>query len=173
MSEKVDGGNGKLYTRDHPHEIISPHVMRFAEIREWIHELSTNAEYGWYPGGRAGLSRALGFSFPDGMTHCLSTAWIWPKQQMRLTARIQEILAGYIVPTRFGTNRVDGVYTDPPKPPSILARARCVKIRALPGRLRYVVPDERPAMKLPSFSRAFAEAIFWDPNAKKGPRTRA
>jgi hypothetical protein len=168
MSEKVDGGNGRLYTRDHPHEIISPHIMRFKEIRQWIETLMREPAYGWTDGGVAGLSRALGFSSPSSMTRRLTTAWIWPKEQVRISARIREILDGYIVPQRFGA-RVDGVYTDPPRPPAVGQTAKSVRIRAAPGQLRFV-PHAAPPMKLPSFSRAFAEAIDWDPDAKKRRR---
>lgn len=169
MSEKIDGGNGRLYTKDHPHEIISPHIMRFKEIREWLTVLTNEPAYGWTDGGVAGLSRALGFSTPSSMIRKLTTAWIWPKEQVRISARIRQVLDGYIVPQRFGL-RVDGVYTDPPRPPAVGNRPKCVTIRAAPGRLQYAPPHASPPMKLPSFARAFSEAIVWDPDAKKRRR---
>jgi hypothetical protein len=167
-SEKVDGGNGKLYTRDHPHEIISPHVMRFAEIREWLRILSTDPAYGWYPGGRSGLQRALGMT-PTGIERKLSTGWIWPKEQVRITARIRDVLSGYIVPTRFG-NRVEGVITDPPRPPIVGNAPKFIHLSAKPGAVRLKAHDAPAAFKLPSFSRAFSEAIVWDPDSKKARR---
>lgn len=165
MSEKVFSC-GKWYTRNHPKEIISPHVMTFDEIRFWIKELSTNPAYGWAKGGVAGLSRAMGYSVPSSMTDKLTTRWIWPKEQVRLTARVGEILEGYIVPTRFG-QRVDGVYTDPPVPP-VVNYPRSIRCQANIAGLKFLAHDMRPAMKLPSFKNAFAEAIEWNPDKDKG-----
>lgn len=165
MSLKVDGGNGKLYTRDHPHEIISPHVMRFDEIRFWIKELSTNPAYGWKPGGGLALERSLGMT-AHSTKRILTTGWIWPKTQVRLTARIREILDGYIVPTRFAGNRVDGVYKDPPEPRVIPEQPRTLKIQAGINGLRFLAQDHRPPPRLPSFKRAFSEAIEWNPDKK-------
>jgi hypothetical protein len=103
---KIQGKDGNWYTRDHPHEIINPKVMRFEEIRGWLKELSTNPAYGWTDGGRRGLERALGMA-PKTLPDKLRWSWIWPKEQVRLTARINDILQGYIVPKKFG-KRTEG-----------------------------------------------------------------
>lgn len=162
---KVDGGNGKFYTRDHPHEIISPYVMTFETIRFWIKELSTNPEYGWKPGGGHALERSLGMT--KGSTkRLLTVGWIWPRQQVRLTARIREILDGYIVPRRLGL-RTEGVYTNPPQPPVTTVKSRAIKMQALPTiGLRFVAQDHGPPLRLPNFQRAFSEAIEWSPDKK-------
>jgi hypothetical protein len=160
---KVDGGNGKFYTRDHPREIISPHVMRFEEIRFWLQELSTNPAYGWTPGGVAGLVRALGMT-PGSLKRKLTVGWIWPKEQVRLTARIKEILDGYIVAKRSG-QRVEGAYVDPPVPPNVGKKPRSIAIRIVPGKgVSFLAQDMRPPLRLPSFKNAFAEAIEWNPD---------
>jgi hypothetical protein len=164
VSEKVDGGNGKLYTRDHPHEIISPYVMTFEEIRGWLRELSTNPEYGWTPGGVAGLVRALGMT-PGSLKRKLTVGWIWPKEQVRLTARINDVLQGHIVPRRITKVRVEGVVIDPPRPPQVMPIRR-LQFRATPGRLNLTPHVRRQPMGLPSFHRAFAEAIEWNPDKK-------
>jgi hypothetical protein len=166
MSEKVDGGNGRMYTRDHPHEIISPYVMRFTEIRAWLKELSTNKEYGWYPGGVSGLARALGMSSGGVIKHKLTTDWIWPKEQVRLTARIRDIIDGRIVPRRT-RNRVDGVYCDPAVPPVVADKPRTIHLRATVAGLDFMPVDHKPLPKLPCFRSAFAEAIWWDPDSRR------
>lgn len=166
MSEKVIGSNGKTYTRDHPHEIISPHVMTFQEIRFWMKELSTNAAYGWANKGVAGLARALGMGEGATLQSKLTVRWIWPKEQVRLTARIREILAGHLVPRKFG-KRTEGVYVNPPQPPAVTP-PRMIRLTATPGKLELRAQDNRPPPKMPAFHRAFAEAIRWDPDAKKG-----
>jgi hypothetical protein len=165
MSEKVNGGNGKWYTKNHPHEIISPYVMRFEEIRGWLKELSTNPEYGWTPGGVSGLMRALGMT-PGSLKRKLTVGWIWPKEQVRLTARIKEILDGHIVPKRFG-QRVEGAYVDPPVPPNVAEKPRSIAIRIVPGKgVSFRAQDCRPPPRLPSFARAFSEAIEWNTDKK-------
>jgi hypothetical protein len=164
MSEKVDGGYGKWYTKNHPHEIISPYVMRFEEIRGWLKELSTNPEYGWTPGGVSGLMRALGMT-PGSLKRKLTVGWIWPKEQVRLTARINDILQGYIVPTRITKVRVEGVITDPPRPPQVAAPRR-LHFTATAGKLNLTPHAHRPPPRLPSFARAFSEAIEWNPDKK-------
>lgn len=157
MSDKVRARNGKLYTRDHPHEIISPNIMRFAEIRDAMREL-LKPEYGW---NQAALDRALGFTSQGEISRILRAGWIWPKQQMRLTIRIRQIREGYIVPRMVG-RRLDGVYVDPPIPPKV-STERCLKLRATLKGLEFVAQDYRPPPKLPSFARAFAEALPWNP----------
>ncbi len=166
MSKKVDGGNGKFYTRDHPHEIISPHIMRFEEIRWWIEEL-LKPEYGW---SEPGLGRALGIG-RDCIRRCRRTGWIWPRQQMKITVRIRQIVDGYVVPTvvptKFGKRRIDGVYTDPPRPP-MAAPKRVLKLQATRAGLRFLAQDYRPPPNLPSFTRAFAEVLPWSGAKKRG-----
>jgi hypothetical protein len=172
MSQKVLDSTGRLVTRDHPHEIISPHVMRFEEIRWWLKELSTNPAYGWTDGGGKGLVRALGATGGKSWIRGkLSTYWIWPREQVRLTARINDILQGYIVPRRFPGHRVEGVITNPPRPPQAVP-VRRLHFTALPGRLQLTAHDSKPPPKLPSFARAFSEAIEWDPDKKAGPKGR-
>ncbi len=167
---KVDGGNGKLYTRDNPHEIINPRVMRFEEIRGWLKELSTNPEYGWTPGGVAALVRSLGMP-PHSLHRKLSTGWIWPKEQVRLTARIREILDGYIVPTRYpNSTRVDGVYHDPPIPPVVTPKPKTISFGIRDGKVSFNPTDMRPPPKLPNFRRAFEVATYWNPDAR--PKAR-
>jgi hypothetical protein len=163
---KVQAKNGRWYTRDHPHEIISAHVMRFEVIRAWLKEFSTNEEYGWYPGGLSGLERALGMSKAS-LINKLSIGWIWPREQVRLTARINDVLQGYIVPKRFGT-RVDGVWTDPPLPPVVLSKPREIKFQVKNGALSFLAQDMSPPPKLPQFKDAFRNVSFWDP--EKSPR---
>lgn len=171
MSEKVQRPDtGEWVTRNHPHEILSPHVMRFEEIRYWLKELSQNKAYGWKPGGKAGLCRALGINTPASLDEKLVWRWIWPREQVRLSARIREILDGYIVPTR-GTgvrrSRVDGVYTDPPRPPAVKP-PRVISIRATPGGgIAFLPPGHKPRPRMPSFSRAFAEAVPWFPKGSE------
>lgn len=167
MSEKVlNTRTGELVTLNHPHEIISPHVMTFTEIRGWLKELSTNPAYGWMPGGGSGLARALGIGSYTTLKEKLVWRWIWPREQVRLSARIREILDGYIVPVRGqGANklRVDAVYTDPPKPPGVV-QPKVLKLCAVPGGgLKRQHPGSRRRPSMPSFSRAFAEAIPWFP----------
>lgn len=161
---RVDGGNGRWYTRDHPHEIISPHVMRFEEIREWIKILTTDPAYGWCPGGVSGLGRACGYADPSALTGKLKLRWIWPKEQVRLTARIREILDGVIVPTRFAGGRVEGVYTDDPRPPVLpSARPRTIRMAATLGGLTFLAQDYRPPPRLPDFKNAFRQVPTWNP----------
>jgi hypothetical protein len=157
---KVLGSNGKYYTRDHPKEIISPHVMRFEEIRYWLRELSTNPAYGWVPKGKNGLERALGMG-KNTIRKKLTIMWIWPKEQVRLTARIRDILDGRVVPRRFSGSRVDGVYVDPPQPP-VVNRARTVSIAVEVGPLRMLPKDHKRPMKLPEFRDAFKNVVTWD-----------
>jgi hypothetical protein len=160
---KVDGGNGKFYTRDHPKEIISDKVMRFEVIRNWMRILSTDPAYGWVPGGLDGLSRALGMG-TGGVKRKLSTAWIWPREQVRFTARINEIIDGYIVPKRFG-RRVDGVYTDPPKPPNVKVPRRLI-LQAQVGGLRVLTAPRSAPPQMPAFKDAFKDVSFWNPDRK-------
>jgi len=168
VSEKILRG-GKYFTKDHPHEIINPRVMRFEEIRWWIKELSTNPEWGWVPGGFAGLSRALGYSDANSVRRKLTTAWIWPKEQYRLTARINDIREGFIVPTRLKGGRVEGVYHDPPIPPVVKDKPKSINFEIdVKGRLK-VLPISHvhtPPPKMPNFRRAFEEAIYWNPDKK-------
>lgn len=158
---KVQAPNGRWYTRDHPHEIISPRVMRFEVIRYWLKELSENPAYGWTDGGRAGLSRALGMQASGTIAYKLAFGWIWPKEQVRLTARINDILQGYIVPKRFGA-RVDGVWTDPPTP-VVVPKVREIKFQVHNGAPKFLAQDQAPRMKLPDFKEAFRNVSFWDP----------
>lgn len=173
MSEKViEPRSGRLVTRNHPHEIISPHVMRFEDIRYWLRELSTNPAYGWYPGGVAGLVRALGMSSHGTLKEKLVWRWIWPREQVRLSARIREILDGYIVPVR-GKGamrpRVDGVFVDPPRPPNV-KRQKVLKFHAtVGGGFTHSTQGRGESRPLPSFSRAFAEAMPWSGDEKKAP----
>lgn len=162
---KVDGGNGKFFTRDHPHEIISPHVMTFEVIRFWLRELSTNPEYGWHGGGVLGLERSLGMT-PQSMRRKLTVGWIWPKEQVRLTARINDILNGYIVPKRFG-NRVDGVWTDPPMPPVASAKPRVLNLKVGVRGFVVVTAQTKKPLAMPEFRDAFRNVSFWDPDSKK------
>jgi hypothetical protein len=156
----------RALTRDHPHEIISPHIMRFEEIRGWLREFSTNPEWGWMNRGLRGLGRALGMASKTSIERKLTTGWIWPKEQVRLTARINDIRQGYIVPTLFG-NRTDGVWTDPPRPPVVREKPKSIALRATVKGSILVAHDQKPAMKLPAFRRSFAEAPFWDPDNKR------
>ena len=162
---KVQAQNGKFYTRDHPHEIISPKVMRFEEIRSWLKELSTNPEYGWTEyGGRAALERALGTS-PGAIRRVLATHWIWPRQQVKFTARIRDIIEGRIVPRRLGQSRheFDGVYVDPPQPPKV-NKPRTLKMHALPGEGLKFGANPRPHVILPAFKEIFEHVPFWNPH---------
>jgi len=156
---KVQARNGRWYTRDHPHEIISPHVMRFEEIRYWLRVLVSDPAYGWAPRGENGLERALGMN-PDSMRYKLTTGWIWPKEQVRLTARINEILDGYIVPTRYQFGRVEGVYTDPPRPP-VVNRPRMIHMQVTVDGVRMVPHKVKPPPRLPDFHEAFARTPTW------------
>jgi hypothetical protein len=164
---------GKWYSRNHPHEIISPHVMRFAEIRHWLKELSTNPEYGWLPHGLYGLARALGWTDKNSIREKIEWRWIWPKEQIRLTARIREILDGHIVPTypkrigRAGRPRCDGVYTDPPRPP-VVHVPRVLKLQAsLSGRITSAPGSLVAAPRLPNFSKVFERIRTWDPDSTR------
>ena len=162
---KALGSNGKLYTRDHPHEIISPHVMGFDEIREHLRELTTNPEYGW---NVAGLERALGMNRGT-LRDKLRAAWIWPKEQVRLTARIRDILDGRVVPRRLG-RQIEGVVVDPPQPPRISLKPRVLNMHASVGPRGPQVlraPPPKPSMQLPSFKDVFKNAPYWDPEAKR------
>jgi hypothetical protein len=161
MSEKVIGKSGRLVTRDHPHEILSPRVMRFAEIRHWLAELSTNPAYGWTNGGIAALSRALGMKDPRHIGYKLKYSWIWPKEQVRLTARITDILDGRIVPRRMG-RRIEGMYVDPPEPRCVPAPLRRIVLTATPAGMTLKAPHLRPRPHLPAFKDAFADALRWD-----------
>ncbi len=168
MSEKVLS-YGKYYTRDHPHEIINPRVMRFEEIRWWLKELSTNPEWGWCPGGVAGLERSLGMGKCK-LKSKLKTSWIWPREQFRFTARINDIREGYIVPTRFKGGKVEGVYHDPPIPPVVKDKPKSINFSInASGRLTVNAPTHvhTPPPKMPDFKRAFEEAIYWNPDEKK------
>jgi hypothetical protein len=157
---KVRGSNGKMYTRDHPHEIHSPHIMRFEEIRGWLRELSTNPAYGWTAyGGKAALERALGMG-QGVLRHKLTLAWIWPKEQVRLTARIRDILDGRVVPKRMSAQRMEGVYVDPPQPPQV-PRPREVTIAVQVGKVKFLPKDHKAPMRLPDFKNAFQDVSFW------------
>lgn len=161
---KVQAPNGRFYTRDHPHEIINHRVMRYDEIRSWLKELSTNPEYGWTRyGGRAALERALGVS-PGAIRRVLSTHWIWPKQQVKFTARIKDIIEGRIVPRVVPTSphEFDGVYVDPPEPPK-LSKPKTIKMHALPGQGLKFGPNPKPKITLPAFKEIFENVPFWDP----------
>lgn len=167
---KIDGGNGKFYTRDHPKEIISEHVMRFEEIRGWFRELSTNPDYGWTSfGGRAGLSRALGMG-PGSLSRRLSAGWIWPREQVKFTHRIRAIVEGNVVPVKRG-RQVHGVYVHPPQPPQLTRRE--IKLRAiLPqhlngGRVKLVSHPLAPPPQIPDFKNAFKHVPLWDPDKKR------
>jgi hypothetical protein len=159
---KVQAKNGRWYTRDHPKEIIKDGVMTFEEIRHWLKELSTNPDYGWTKRGVAGLERALGMlksSLDDKLDH----AWIWPREQVRLTMRINSIREGYIVPRRFpgrGGGKTEGVWTDPPKPPTV-KESRVLRGTATPGGVRFAPPPKLPG--LPSFATVFQNISTWDP----------
>jgi hypothetical protein len=156
---KVLGSNGKYYTRDHPHEIISPHVMTFETIRFWMRELTSNPEYGWT---KAGLERTLGIPAAT-LKQRLTVKWIWPKEQVRFTARLNEILEGRIVPRLVGARqRQEGVYVDPPQPPKVSATKELkftTRIKGLPF-------ADRPGA-LPQFGQAFRGVAMWDPDKKK------
>ena len=160
---RVQGSNGKWYTRDHPHEIISPHIMRFEEIRWWLKELSTNPEYGWTEkGGVGGLERALGMGVGI-IRHKLRVAWIWPKEQVRLTSRIRDVIEGRVVPRKIG-RKWEGVCVDPPQPPQVSDKPKSVKIAVQIGSLKMLPQDHRPPMRLPDFKDACRTAPTW--NAK-------
>ncbi len=167
MSEKVLS-YGKYFTRDHPHEIINPRVMRFEEIRWWLKELSTNPEWGWYPQGGAALARSLGMSHGlSSIKRILTTGWIWPKMQVRLTARINDIREGYIVPTRFKGGKVEGVYHEPPIPPVVKEPTKTLRLNVGIGGFSFLPTTHAAPPKMPDFKRAFAEAIYWNPDEKK------
>jgi hypothetical protein len=163
---RIPGKDGKMYTRDHPHEIVSPYVMTFETIRFWMRELYTNPEYGWAPGGRAGLERALGMGAAT-MKDKLRWSWIWPKEQVRLTARINDILEGRIVPTKFKGGKTEGVWTDPPTPPIVKSVPRKpLVLRAVLGQSILSAPPAPVyrSQQMPQFSEAFKNVQFW--NAK-------
>jgi hypothetical protein len=158
---KVDNGNGTIITRDHPHEIIAPGILRFDEIRWWIRELMTNPDYGWSDKGVSGLGRAMGYAEKWSLPSKLRGRWIWPREQIRLTARIREIREGYIVPRRFG-QRTEGVWADPPQPPVLrAARPLNVRLHATIGGLKMVPTDRKPGPSLPQFGEAFKNVREW------------
>ena len=163
---KFTTARGNVITRDHPHEIISPFVMTFETIRWWLKELSTNKEYGWYPKGRAGLERALGMA-NGAIKWKLEDRWIWPKEQVRLTARINDIIDGRIVPKKIlirgkrGAPRIEGVVTDPPQPPKV-TRPREIRMNATLKGISFVPPPKR--MVLPAFKEVFKDVRVWNPD---------
>jgi hypothetical protein len=168
---KVRARNGRMYMRDHPHEVISPYVMRFEEIRTHLKELSTNPDYGWTGyGGRAGLERALGMA-PRTLKDKLDHAWIWPgPEQQRLTHRIRDILEGRIVPRRFAANRVEGVLADPPQPPKLSEKPRVLNFHVTigpHGPHLHRVPGPKPTFTMPNFKEAFKDAIDWNHDSKR------
>jgi hypothetical protein len=162
---KVVTASGFAFTRDHPHEIISPNVMRFEEIREWLRTLSTDPAYGWFPGGIHGLQRSLGMNSKYAIKSKLTRTWIWPREQVRLTARINDILDGYIVPTRFPNKRVEGVYTDPPRPP-VINRPRVIHGQATVAGLTLSAHRIKPPPRLPEFRDAFVNVPTWQLSEK-------
>lgn len=170
---KVTDHRGKSKTRDHPHEIVSPHIMRFDEIRHWLKELKTNPAYGWFPGGRHGLERALGMHV-DSLNAKLDTGWIYPREQVRLTHRIRDILEGRIVPRKFGKyGRVEGVVVDTPVPPVPPEKQlRLIKLKVQVGRVNFLPQDWRPPQGIPQVREAFKNVTFWDPDAKRARRVR-
>jgi hypothetical protein len=166
---KVDGGNGKMYTRDHPHEIISPYVMRFEEIRDTIRMLLQNPETGWC---RAGLERALGLN-KTRITRLLTVGWIWPKEQVRLTHRLREILEGRIVPQLVGRKQ-EGVYVDPSRPVVIPKRIDPRIVRGhvtLNGLTLHPRVESRPP-PLPEFRSIFRDVPEWEPPSVKNKKRR-
>jgi hypothetical protein len=162
---KTQGKDGKFYTRDHPHEIINPKVMTFETIRFWLKELSTNPDYGWTDRGRRGLERALGMA-PKTLPDKLVWSWIWPKEQVRLTARINDILQGYIVPKKFG-KCTEGVLTDPPVPPVTTPKPRVLHMQVSVAGIKFLAHDQRPPPKLPSFKDVFKNVQSWDPDKRR------
>ena len=156
---KVQADNGKWYTRDHPHEIISEYVMRFDEIRHWMKEFRDNPDYGWT--SKAALERALTIT-KNGLNRKLTTGWIWPKEQVRLTHRIRDILDGRVVPKMIG-KRLQAVIVDPPEPPK-LSRPTSIKMFATVKGLSFLPPPK--PVKIPDFKNAFAHASVYDPHKK-------
>jgi hypothetical protein len=154
---RVLAKNGRYYTRDHPHEIIAPGVMRFEEIRHWMREFSTDPAYGWTGRGLNGLKRALGMH--TSVADKLGVAWIWPREQVRLTRRIELIREGFIVPRRFG-QRVDGVWTDPPCPPRVGEKK---VIRMSVGIQGVQMRAAQVHSRLPAFGSIVDHAMVWNP----------
>jgi len=164
---KVLGSNGRWYDQDHPREIISPYILRYAEIRYWVREFRDNPAYGWCErGGKMALERSLGLS-KDTLKNMLKAGWIWPSQQKGLTSRIRDILDGRIVPRRFGAARMEGVISDPPEPPQIV-RPRTVKIAVQLGPLKLLAQDDRRPMRMPDLRDVFKNVRMFDPD-KKAP----
>jgi hypothetical protein len=160
MRKLLPSGRG-YFTIDHPYEVIREGVMRFAEIRAWMSELKDNPDYGWGGrGGTAGLERALGLD-PAQLIRKIRTHWIFPKEQFRLTKRIEDILQGYIVPHRYGIGRVDGVFTDPPVPPTIRER-KMLSLRVTVRGISQAPAREAP--QIPSFGTVFDHVSYWDPD---------
>lgn len=153
--------------KDHPYEVRKPGIYTFDEIRYWINQLWYDKRYGWT--SRPALARALGVT-----TNWLSNdklrgeLWIWPREQYRLTPRINDILDGYIVPKWVvgacggKHRRLDGVYCDPPEPPPV-PKQRVIHLHAAPGKLSFLpVKPTRPP-SLPQFRAAFENIPIWDP----------
>ena len=150
---KVDGGNGKFYTRDHPHEIISPHIMRFDEIRFWMVELP--AHHGW---AKVALERALGMT-KGSLKRRLTVGWIWPREQKRFTARLREIMDGHLVMRRID-GKLQPVYVEAPVPLELRQPAGLTLYASIRG-LSFQAPPPRP--KLPDAKNAFKNVATWNP----------
>jgi hypothetical protein len=165
-------GSSKWVQKDHPHEIISPHIMRFDEIREWLKVLAHDPQYGWTEyGGRAGLEYALGFTGKCMIVAIERGRWIFPWEQVRLTSRINDIIEGRIVPKRFDGRTVRGVYCDPPQPPVVKA-VKSVRMQAIGGQLKLLGEGHRVAPPLPDFRHAFERAPYWNPDKKRARKSR-
>jgi hypothetical protein len=146
--------------------------MRYDEIREWLRVLSTDTRYGWAPKGVRGLERALGM-MKQGITWKLEDhRWIWPSEQYRLTARINDILEGHIIPklvrnAHTGRNTIEGVYVDPPQPPPV-PKPRMLCLYAAPGKISFQ-PTAPAAPRMPAFREAFEKIAIWNPFNDKRP----
>lgn len=94
--------------------------MSFSEIRHWLKELADNPTYGISNrvGGKAALEREMALH-RNSLRSKILGGWIYPSEQIRLTAVIMRVRRGEIAlkPDPLKVRSAYFVVQTPPKPP--------------------------------------------------------
>jgi hypothetical protein len=141
---------GPSKNQDHPRVRKSdPRIMSCPELRYWLQTLKN--EYGWHT---LCLARTVGLY--DGATlngKIRQTSGFTPKEQSRVSIRIQRILSGELVQVQSGKGghvRYDAALADVPKP---IAQPGRMVYDFKSRRLRWMIPRMGPPPALPGWNR--------------------
>ena len=135
-------------------------MLSCEEILYWLRELSKNPHWGWAR-NRTNLARALGWrkNPKQCMDSKLRGGWIYPTEQVRLSERIQMVLAGNVIPNYEG-RKASFEYVNPPRPP-VKPPAKYRVSLGKNGPMFHVAQFKPPTATLPDFKSVFAKARLW------------